>query len=109
MSPSNVDPSGKPTLAEPQSQRRWRIVLVVPLALAVLAAAAVGELLHVLVIAAGVIVGIGAVCVGGLLAWRWHRPRLDAARATPPTFAEAKVVRAVPPLPQGRTTRCVPA
>jgi hypothetical protein len=32
--------------------------------------AAVGELVHVLVILAAVIVGAGAVCVGGLLAWR---------------------------------------
>ena len=64
--------------------------------------AAVGEVVHVLVIVAGVIVGIGAVCVGGLLAWRWRRPRLDAARTAPPAFASAKVVRAAPPLPQER-------
>jgi hypothetical protein len=42
--------------------------------------AAVGELVHVPVIAAVVIVGVGAVWVGGLLAWRWRRPRRDAAR-----------------------------
>jgi hypothetical protein len=65
-------------------------------------AAAVGELVHVLVIVAVVIVGVGAVCVGGLLAWRWRRPRLDAARTAPPAFASAKVVRAAPPLPRER-------
>jgi hypothetical protein len=63
-------------------------------------AAAAAELLHVLVIVAGVIVGVGAVCVAGLLAWRWRRPRLDAARTAPPSFAEAKAVRAAPPLPK---------
>jgi len=56
----------------------------------------------VVVIVAGVIVGLGAVCVGGLLAWRWRRPRLDAARTAPPAFAETKVVRAAPPLPHER-------
>jgi hypothetical protein len=50
----------------------------------------------VLVIVAGVIVGVGAVCVGGSLAWRWRRPRLDAARAMPPL--PTKMVRAAPPL-----------
>jgi hypothetical protein len=62
----------------------------------------VSELFHVLAIVAGVIVGTGAVCVGGSLAWRWHRPRLDAARTAPPAFAQAKVVRAAPPLPRER-------
>jgi hypothetical protein len=37
-----------------------------------------------------------------LLAWRWRRPRLDAARTAPPAFAEAKVVRAAPPPLQER-------
>jgi len=54
----------------------------------------VGELVHVLIIVAGAIVGVGAVCVGGLLAWRWRRPQQDAARTAPPAFASAKVVRA---------------
>ncbi len=40
--------------------------------------------------------------MGGLLAWRWRRPRLDAARTMPPAFAKAKVVRAAPPLPRER-------
>ena len=40
--------------------------------------------------------------MGGLLAWRWRRPRLDAARTAPPAFTEAKVVRAAPPLPKER-------
>jgi hypothetical protein len=64
--------------------------------------AAVVELVHVLVILAGVIVGVGAVGVGGLLAWRWRRPRQDAARTMPPSFASAKVVRAAPPPPRER-------
>jgi hypothetical protein len=52
--------------------------------------AATGELVHVLVIVAVVIVGAGAVCVGGLLAWRWRRLRLDAARTAPPAFARRR-------------------
>jgi hypothetical protein len=86
-------------------------VVLILLAVALLgpaAAAAAAELFHVLVIVAGVIVGIGAVCVGGLLAWRWRRPRLDAARTAPPAFAKAKVVRAAPPLPQERQARQLP-
>jgi hypothetical protein len=79
-------------------------VLLVAAAVAGPVIAAVGELIHVLVIVAGVIVGIGAVCVGGLLAWRWRRPALDAARTAPPAFASAKVVRAAPPLPRERQT-----
>ena len=39
---------------------------------------------------------------GGLLAWRWRRPRRDAARTAPPAFASAKVVRAAPPPPRER-------
>jgi hypothetical protein len=64
------------------------------------------ELRHVLVIVAGVIVGAGAVCVGGLLAWRWHRPRLDAARTAPPLLT--KVVRAAPLLPPEQQARQLP-
>ena len=55
--------------------------LAVKLAGPVLDAAA--ELLHVLLIAAGVIVGVGAASLVGLLAWRWRRGN-DAARAMPP-------------------------
>jgi hypothetical protein len=47
--------------------------LAVKLAGPVLDAAA--ELLHVLLIAAGVIVGVGAANLVGLLAWRWRRSR----------------------------------
>jgi hypothetical protein len=50
----------------------------------------------VLIIAAVVIVGAGAVCAGGLPAWRWRRPRQDAARTAPPL--PTKAVRAAPPL-----------
>ena len=54
--------------------------LVVKLAGPVLDAAA--ELLRVLLIATGVIVGVGAASLVGLIAWRW-RSRKDAARAMP--------------------------
>lgn len=88
------------------------LVVVAVLVIAAVAGpvmAAVGELVHVLVIVAGVIVGLGAVCVGGLLAWRWRRPRLDAARTAPPAFATAKAVRAAPPPPQERQVPELPA
>ena len=48
------------------------------------AGAAAAEPLHALAIVAGAMVGAGAVWVGGLLAWRWRRPWLDAARTAPP-------------------------
>ena len=67
--------------------------LAVKLAGPVLDAAA--ELLRVLLIAAGVIVGVGAASLVGLIAWRW-RSRKDAARAMPP---RTLVARAAPPLP----------
>jgi hypothetical protein len=60
-------------------------------------AAAVAELVHVLLIAAAVIVGVGAAGLGGLLAWRWRRTRPDAARAMPPL--SPRVARAAQPLP----------
>jgi hypothetical protein len=99
-------PDGAHTHGSGGSGLGTAVLVIVGAALAVNVAgpvvAAVGELFHVLVIVAGVIVGVGAVCVGGLLAWRWRRPRLDAARTAPPAFAQAKVVRAAPPLPRER-------
>ncbi len=77
--------------------------LAVKLAGPVLDAAA--ELLRVLLIAAGVIVGVGAASLVGLIAWRW-RSRKDAARAMPP---RTLVARAAPPLPQARRTAELPA
>jgi hypothetical protein len=76
--------------------------LAVKLAGPVLDAAA--ELLRVLLIAAGVIVGVGAASLVGLIAWRW-RSRKDAARAMPP---RTLVARAAPPLPQARRTAELP-
>jgi len=58
--------------------RQWRSVALLGPAVA----AAAAELLHVLVIVAGVIVGVGAISLVGLLLWRWRR--LAAARAVPP-------------------------
>jgi len=77
--------------------------LAVKLAGPVLDAAA--ELLRVLLIAAGVIVGVGAASLVGLIAWRW-RSRKDAARAMPP---RTLVARAAPPLPQARRAAELPA
>jgi hypothetical protein len=77
--------------------------LAVKLAGPVLDAAA--ELLRVLLIAAGVIVGVGAASLVGLIAWRW-RSRKDAARAMPP---RTLVARAASPLPQARRAAETPA
>jgi hypothetical protein len=70
-------------------------------------AAAVAELLHVLLIVAGVIVGAGAAGLAGLLAWRLRRTRVDAARTMPPL--PSKMVRAAQPLPQARRAGELPA
>jgi len=56
------------------------------------------ELVHVLLIMAGVAVGAGAAGLAGLLAWRLRRTRVDAARTMPPL--PSKMVRAAQPLPQ---------
>jgi hypothetical protein len=69
--------------------------------------AAVGELVHLALIVAGVIVGVGAMGLVGMLAWRWRRPRQTAARAMPPL--PTKVARAARPLPQARPARVLPA
>ena len=69
--------------------------------------AAVSELLQMVLIAAAVIVGIGAAGVVGLLTCRWRRHRrTDAARATLPHPGAVTplhgVARAAPPLPKPR-------
>jgi hypothetical protein len=77
-------------------------VVVILLAVALLGpavAAAVAELVHVLLIVAGVIVGVGAAGLVGLLAWQLRRTRVDAARAMPP---RTLVARAAQPLPEPR-------
>jgi hypothetical protein len=84
-------------------------LLVILLAVALLGpalAAAVAELVHVLLIVAGVIVGVGATGLAGLLAWQLRRTRVDAARAMPP---RTLVARAAPPLPQARRAGELPA
>jgi hypothetical protein len=79
--------------------------LAVKLAGPVLDAAA--ELLHVLLIAAGVIVGVGAASLVGLLAWRWRRWHPDAARAMPPL--PRKMARVAQPLPKAQLAHVLPA
>jgi hypothetical protein len=67
---------------------------------------AAAELLHVLLIVAGVVVGAGAACLVGLLAWRWRRTRLTAARAEHALQGAMhplpRVTRAAQPLPKPR-------
>jgi hypothetical protein len=46
-------------------------------------AAAVAELVHVLLIVAGVIVGVGAAGLAGLLAWQLRRTRVDGPAPCP--------------------------
>jgi hypothetical protein len=67
----------------------------------------VAELVHVLLIVAGVIVGAGAAGLVGLLAWQLRRTRVDAARTMPPL--PSKMVRAARPLPQARRAGELPA
>jgi hypothetical protein len=68
--------------------------------------AAVAELLHVFLIVAGVIVGVGAASLVGLLAWRWRRWHPDAARAMPPL--PTKMARAAQPLPKAWPVHALP-
>jgi hypothetical protein len=85
-------------------------LLVILLAVALLGpavAAAVAELVHVLLIVAGVTVGVGAAGLAGLLAWQLRRTRVDAARTMPPL--PSKMVRAARPLPQARRAGELPA
>jgi hypothetical protein len=46
--------------------------------------AAVGELVHVLLVVVAVLAGAGAAGVVGAVLWRWRHPRLIAARAVRP-------------------------
>ena len=85
-------------------------VFVILLAVALLGpavAAAVAELVHVLLITAAVIVSAGAAGLVGLLAWQLRRTRVDAARTMPPL--PSKMVRAARPLPQARRAGELPA
>jgi hypothetical protein len=68
---------------------------------------ALAELVHVFLIVAGVVVGVGAASLEGLLAWRWRRWHQDAARAMPPL--PSKVARAAQPLPKAQPARVLPA
>jgi hypothetical protein len=68
----------------------------------------VAELVHVLLIMAGVVVGAGAAGLVGLLAWRLRRTRVGAARTMPPL--PSKMARAAQPfpLPQARRAAELP-
>jgi hypothetical protein len=83
------------------------LVIVAAALLGPAVAAAVAELLHVLVIVAGVIAGVGATGLVSVLAWRWRHPRPAAARTTPPL--PSRVVRAAPQLPPERQAPQLPA
>jgi hypothetical protein len=80
------------------------VLVVLAAALAVKAApvalAAIAELLHMVLILAAVVVGLGAVGLVGLLAWRWLRTRPDAARTV--TQRAPASVRAAQPVPEPR-------
>jgi hypothetical protein len=52
------------------------------------AVAAVGELVHVLLIVVVVIGGVGAAGLVAFITWRWRRTRIDAARAISPLSPE---------------------
>jgi hypothetical protein len=80
-------------------------VVVVRIAVPVLDA--VAELLQVFLIVAGVIVGVGAASLVGLLTWRWRRTQADAARAMPPL--PTKMARAAQPLPKAWPVHALPA
>jgi hypothetical protein len=69
--------------------------------------AAVAELLHVLMIAAGVIVGIGVAAVAGLACVAVAQ--LEGKRGPHHAPLLTKVVRAAPPLPQAPRARELPA
>ncbi len=62
-------------------------------------AAAAAGLLHLVLIVAGVIVGVGATVLAALLVWRWRNWKASAARAMPPIHQ--KMARAASPLPEG--------
>jgi hypothetical protein len=86
------------------------VLVVIGAALAVKLAGpvldATAELLRVLLIAAGVIVGVGGASLVGLIAWRW-RSRKAAARAMPPRTLVARAAQ--PPLLQARRAGELPA
>jgi hypothetical protein len=95
-------PDGAQTHGSGGSGAGTAVLVVLAAALAVKLAgpvlAAVAELLHVFLIMAGVVVGLGAVGLVGLLTWRWRRWQKDAARAMPP-YAP-RMARAAQPLPE---------
>jgi len=76
----------------------FREVVLILLAAAAVAEpvmAAVGAIVHVLIVTAAVVLGISAVGLIGLLIWRWQR-RPDVTRVTHPSVR----VQAARPLPE---------
>jgi hypothetical protein len=97
-------PDGAHTHGSGGSGLGTAVLVVLAAALAVKAApvalAAIAELLHMVLILAAGIVGLGAVGLVGLLACRWRCTRLDAARTV--TQRAPASVRAAQPLPEPR-------
>jgi hypothetical protein len=87
--------------------RHAHLAAVVVVRIAVPVLDAVAELLQVFLIVAGVIVGVGAAGLVGLLTWRWRRTQADAARAMPPL--PTKMARAAQPLPKAWPVHALPA
>jgi hypothetical protein len=75
-------------------------------------AAAAAGLLHLVLIVAGVIVGVGATVLAALLVWRWRNWKASAARAMPPIHQKMAPLRApegtAPTRYPGETARELP-
>ena len=69
-------------------------------------AAAAAGLLHLVLIVAGVIVGVDATVLAALLVWRWRNWKASAARAMPPIHQ--KMARAASPFPKARRPPAIP-
>ncbi len=104
-------PGGAHTHGSGGSGLGTALLVLVGVALAVKLAGpvlgAVGELVHVLLVAVFIIAGAGAAGVVTLLTLKWRGARADAARIMPPL--RQKMVRAASPLPQERRAAQLPA
>jgi len=104
-------PGGAHTHGSGGSGLGTALLVLVGVALAVKLAGpvlgAVGELVHVLLVAVFIIAGAGAAGVVTLLTLKWRGARADAARIMPPL--RQQMVRAASPLPQERRAAQLPA